>query len=263
MTPNYKLQRLQMGETFITSEKGNSMTPLIKSGQKHRLEPATWKIVEVGDIVYCKVKGRFYTHKVLAKNENKGVKIDAEYPGTAVTRLTNVLGRLESLPPDELNADWSEVRSKLLWAGGLSEDFSTSHAFNDENHCDLTTMLPDVSYESNEDGSVKGISTSNHLGDHITKASLPEMGEGGTWSTCTNGCCEEPPKDVAHVQFKSRIAFKLVWCPPTYTSFVLVDDLGDLLAAGTPTGELPHPIRREINFALTKGGRYSKAAEDF
>ena len=75
MTPNYKLQRLQMGETFITSEKGNSMTPLIKSGQKHRLEPATWKIVEVVDIVYCKVKGRFYTHKVLAKNENKGVKI--------------------------------------------------------------------------------------------------------------------------------------------------------------------------------------------
>ena len=167
------------------------------------------------------------------------------------------------MAPDALNADWSEVRRKLLWAGGLSEDRSTSHAFNDENHCDLTTMLPSVSYESNADGSVRGISTKNQLGDHITKASLPEMGEGGSWSTCTNGCSEEPPKDVAHVQFKSRIAFKLVWCPPTFTSFVLVDDLGDLLAAGTPTGELPHPSRRENNFALTKGGRYSKAAQDF
>jgi len=75
MARNYKLERLQNGESFITSEKGNSMTPLIKSGQKHMLEPATCEEVQVGDIVYCKVKGNWYTHLVTAKNENRGCQI--------------------------------------------------------------------------------------------------------------------------------------------------------------------------------------------
>ena len=75
MKRNYKLERLQNGETFVTSEKGNSMTPLIKSGQDHELEPSDCSEVEVGDIVYAKVKGRFYTHLVKAKNEDKGCLI--------------------------------------------------------------------------------------------------------------------------------------------------------------------------------------------
>jgi hypothetical protein len=72
---NFKVEKLEKGESFITSEKGNSMVPLIKSGQKHKLEPATWENVEVGDIVYCKVKGNFYTHLVKAKNDKKGCQI--------------------------------------------------------------------------------------------------------------------------------------------------------------------------------------------
>lgn len=72
---NYKLERLEKGESFITSEKGNSMSPLIKSGQKHKLVPTTWKDVDVDDIVYCKVKGNFYTHLVKAKNDEKGCLI--------------------------------------------------------------------------------------------------------------------------------------------------------------------------------------------
>lgn len=75
MRRNYKLERLQNGESFITSEKGNSMVPLIKSGQKHKLAPATWEEVEVGDIAYCKVKGSFYTHLVTAKDDKKGCQI--------------------------------------------------------------------------------------------------------------------------------------------------------------------------------------------
>jgi hypothetical protein len=62
-------------------------------------------------------------------------------------------------------------------------------------------MLPKVSYKDNQDGLVSEISTSNQLGDHIQKASLPELGIGGSWPTCTNGCDSEPPHDVAHVQF--------------------------------------------------------------
>jgi len=72
---NYKLEKLQNGETFITSEKGNSMVPLIKSGQDHKLAPAKLEDVEVDDIVYCKVSGRFYTHLVKAKDPLKGVQI--------------------------------------------------------------------------------------------------------------------------------------------------------------------------------------------
>ncbi len=72
---NFKVEKLEKGESFITSEKGNSMVPLIKSGQKHKLEPATWENVDVGDIVYCKVKGNFYTHLVKAKNDKKGCQI--------------------------------------------------------------------------------------------------------------------------------------------------------------------------------------------
>ncbi len=71
---NYKLDKLQKGETFTTSEKGNSMIPLIKSGQDHILAPITLEEVEVGDIVYCKVHGRFFTHLVKAKGE-KGLQI--------------------------------------------------------------------------------------------------------------------------------------------------------------------------------------------
>jgi len=72
---NYKLERLQNGETFVTSEKGNSMVPIIKSGQEHVLAPATWETVEVNDIVYCKVKGNHFTHIVKAKDIQKGCLI--------------------------------------------------------------------------------------------------------------------------------------------------------------------------------------------
>lgn len=75
MSRNYKLERLQNGETFITSENGGSMVPLIKSKQEHELSPVSIENVVVGDIVYCKVKGSFYTHLVKAMNPEKGCLI--------------------------------------------------------------------------------------------------------------------------------------------------------------------------------------------
>lgn len=70
-----KIQRLQNGETFETSEKGNSMVPLIKSGQKHKLAPVKLDEVNPGDIVYCKVQGKLYTHKVFKTDSVKGCLI--------------------------------------------------------------------------------------------------------------------------------------------------------------------------------------------
>ena len=66
---NYKLEKLEKGETFVTSEKGNSMSPIIKSGQDHKLSPVELKDCNVGDVVYCKVRGNFYTHLVKGKGD--------------------------------------------------------------------------------------------------------------------------------------------------------------------------------------------------
>jgi hypothetical protein len=75
------------------------------------------------------------------------------------------------------------------------------------------------------------------------------------------GCNQDPPRDVAHLQFQSRIAFKLVWAPPEYTSFVLVDDDGEQLAAGHPTGTLPSLQERAQNYAVVRGSKYARAAD--
>jgi len=72
---NWKVEKLVKGESFITSEKGNSMTPLIKSGQDHRLAPITWQECKIGDIVYCKVTGSYYTHLVKAIDVHRGCLI--------------------------------------------------------------------------------------------------------------------------------------------------------------------------------------------
>lgn len=70
-----KISRLKAGESFTTSEKGNSMRPLILSEQPHILEPVKLEDVKVDDIVFCKVRGNFYTHLVKAIDEQKGLQI--------------------------------------------------------------------------------------------------------------------------------------------------------------------------------------------
>lgn len=75
MRKHYKIEKLENGETFTTKERGNSMVPLIYSNQEHVLAPANWEEVEVGDIVYCKVKGFLYTHLVKQKDDKKGCLI--------------------------------------------------------------------------------------------------------------------------------------------------------------------------------------------
>lgn len=72
---NWKVQKLLDGESFVAKEKGNSMVSLIYSNQPHKLEPITWEQAEVGDIVFCKVRGNYYTHLVYTKNEERGLLI--------------------------------------------------------------------------------------------------------------------------------------------------------------------------------------------
>lgn len=197
--------------------------------------------------------------------------VDPQYPGTAVARMRNAVARAKALTEAELSGEWPEVRRRLLAAAGLRDLTNvppgqgyTGHAFNDANHCDATTMLGEVRENLNEagEGRIAAIAVGNRLGPGIEVASDPALGEGGSWSTCTNGCHLDPPRDVAHVQFRSRIAFKLVWCPPAFERLCLVDDAGGLLATGRPTGgELPRLRERQQNFELVRGSKYAEAAE--
>jgi hypothetical protein len=198
--------------------------------------------------------------------KNLANEIDKEYPGTAVARMQESMARCRELTPEQLSSDWETVRQNILWAGGLRDlpdakpgQGYTGHSFNDFNHCDCATMLLDQA-DNNNAGKVAGIAYNNPLGNGIRVASLPELGPGGSWSTCTNGCHTDPPQDVAHVQFQCRIAFKLVWCPPDFKTFVLVDDDGNLLNQGTPKGNIPGLGQRQANFKLVGTGKYSKVA---
>lgn len=69
------LEKLMKGETAQFRPHGNSMTPLIKSGQLVTVEPLEHgdnevrhkdRIAEKGDVVFCKVGGRFMLHKITA-----------------------------------------------------------------------------------------------------------------------------------------------------------------------------------------------------
>ena len=194
---------------------------------------------------------------------------DEEYPGTAVPRLKAVQERVSIIANDNsLNGPWEDVRRRLLWAGGLKDlpnaapgQGYTGHSFNDWNHVDLTTMNDEQSDNLN-DGSVKGIAIGNKLGPGIRIASIEELGPGGSWSTCAMGCNKDPPSDVAHVQFRSRIAFKLVWVPNEgYDTFVLLDDDGNMLAKGKPLAPLPHRREREMNYQIMKGSKYATVVD--
>lgn len=70
-----KINRLQRGETIETCERGHSMEPLIASGQKHIVSPIQLSEVKVNDIVFCKVRGIYYTHLVTAIDPHRGLQI--------------------------------------------------------------------------------------------------------------------------------------------------------------------------------------------
>ena len=63
----YSAERLLAGESGIIVGIGQSMTPILKSGQPVRVDPLTDQTdLHKNDIVFCKVNGHFYLHKVLA-----------------------------------------------------------------------------------------------------------------------------------------------------------------------------------------------------
>lgn len=70
-----KMVRLLKGEKFNTYSDCKRMEPRLGHMQIHQLSPATWKDCMPGDIVFCIVKGNYYTYLVINKNEQDGLLI--------------------------------------------------------------------------------------------------------------------------------------------------------------------------------------------
>lgn len=65
-------KKLQAGEKCIVQGFGQSMMPIIKFGQKCEIVPVIdGTVLEKGDIVFVKVNGHFYLHKISAIKGNQ------------------------------------------------------------------------------------------------------------------------------------------------------------------------------------------------
>jgi hypothetical protein len=67
MISQYTLNEVSSGKTIQFRPVGNSMTPLIKSGQLVTVSPDRSDL-KIGDVVLCRVKGRILLHLLSAVN---------------------------------------------------------------------------------------------------------------------------------------------------------------------------------------------------
>lgn len=65
MSYNIMVEKLKNKQNVSFRPRGNSMLPIIQSGNLCTLSPDLQGIGK-GDIVFCKVKGNFYLHKISA-----------------------------------------------------------------------------------------------------------------------------------------------------------------------------------------------------
>lgn len=64
------VKNLRAGLTVLFRPRGNSMTGLINSGQLVTVVPTYPGGIDVGKAVLCKVNGRQYLHKVVARGSD-------------------------------------------------------------------------------------------------------------------------------------------------------------------------------------------------
>ena len=73
-------EHLKKGETCKIIGFGQSMTPILKSGQPVICEPVTEETdLKKNDIVLCKVKGKYYLHKISAIENGVSYQISNNY----------------------------------------------------------------------------------------------------------------------------------------------------------------------------------------
>lgn len=112
MSKKIIIEKLAAGETIYNyKERGNSMTPIIKSNEPVTLEPIGDRTLSKGDAVFCKVRGNYYTHLIHAVDEGKADKPTRYLIGNnhgrmnGWTNATKVYGLVvhvgEVVPPEE------------------------------------------------------------------------------------------------------------------------------------------------------------------
>lgn len=92
-------KHLQNGEICKVTGFGQSMTPILKSGQPVICEPVTEKTkLKKNDIVLCKVNGHYYLHKISAvKNEVRyQISNNHGHVNGTITR-NNIYGRVVAI----------------------------------------------------------------------------------------------------------------------------------------------------------------------
>jgi signal peptidase I len=73
MNWNEHRENLKQGKKVQFRPKGNSMQPIIESGNLVTVEPIEdHKKIKKGDVVFCKVKGNYYVHLVTAVQQKMG-----------------------------------------------------------------------------------------------------------------------------------------------------------------------------------------------
>ncbi len=86
------IAKLAAGETVYFRPRGNSMVGKIESGQLCTVAPLTAdEVIQVGDIVLCKVNGREYLHLV------KAVQAERFQIGNNRGRINGWVGRNSSM----------------------------------------------------------------------------------------------------------------------------------------------------------------------
>lgn len=100
MNPKYEHAKKDLEENGVTEMKvfGNSMTPIIKSGSLLTFKKC--EDYDVGDIVFCKVRGRIIdSHKITAKSLKRGYLIsnnhgyDNGWTKRIFGKVTSIAGR--------------------------------------------------------------------------------------------------------------------------------------------------------------------------
>ena len=94
------VQALLEGQTVKFRPHGNSMVPIIHSGQLVTIEPIGSRVVQVNDVVLCKVEGRRMLHKVTAVGSDGRYQISNNHGhvnGWCVAK--NIFGILTQVEP--------------------------------------------------------------------------------------------------------------------------------------------------------------------
>lgn len=103
---NFKVEKLEKGECVVSREPGNSMEPILRSREPVILEPETdWNKFHKGDIVYAKIKGKFYTHLVHGVDAEKGILLGNNH-GYVQGWTKKIYASVHMIPRDkQANAD--------------------------------------------------------------------------------------------------------------------------------------------------------------